>query len=141
MLFLCRLALLGGHDGTFHDIPWNPVMSSIAGYYQRAGVADLLIANSTADYFRIANTLVSDREASYLLRVRLLEAVDSNNNHIHSHSHHNLHTTSEQQSRPTPRPTSGQPPGQSQGQHLHDLASFIERIGRPWADLRNQYEL
>jgi len=137
-----RLALLGSHDGTFHDIPWNPVMSAIAGYYQRAGVANLLVANSTGDYFRIANTLVSDREASYLLRVRLLEAVDNNNNshihsHSHSHSHHNNHhTTKEQEFRPR------QPAGPTQqGQYLHDFASFIERIGRPWADLRNQYEL
>ena len=66
------------------------------------------------------------REASYLLRVRLLEAVDNSHSHGHSHGAQQEHRQGQ---------------GQGQGQQLHDLASFIERIGRPWADLRYQHEL
>ena len=66
--------------------------------------------------------------------MRLLEAVDnSHNNNIHSHTAHDQ----AQQQRPGP----GQAQGHVPGPHLHDLASFIERIGRPWADLRYQHEL
>ncbi|KAJ1440150.1 hypothetical protein B484DRAFT_415662 [Ochromonadaceae sp. CCMP2298] len=60
------------------DLPWAPAVSAVAGFYRQCGLDAHFVANSTAQYFRLATQLAEDREAAYALRVRLLEAVDGN---------------------------------------------------------------
>ena len=58
------------------NIPWNPTLSPLAGYFKRIGMSEQLVANSSNDYFNIASRLAKDREYAYHIRVKLLEAVD-----------------------------------------------------------------
>ena len=107
------------------DVPWAPAVNVIEGYYRRMGVDGMLVANGTAEYFGIVSALLTDREAAYLLRVRLLEAVDGVTSSATSSSASSAGTTTSLHD--------------VAGDGLNDLASFIEKTGRPWADLRNQY--
>lgn len=43
------------------DLPYFPSVSSVNGFYYSIGMAEHFIANSTAEYFQLANTLATDR--------------------------------------------------------------------------------
>ena len=58
-------------------MPWLPSSSNIAGFYERVGLADSLVASSTSHYFSIASSLAIDRELAYRLRVAILDAIDA----------------------------------------------------------------
>ena len=58
------------------DIPWNPSVSSLSGFYERVGLKNLLVANSTSNYAHIASIIAMDKEIAYDVRIKLLEIVD-----------------------------------------------------------------
>jgi len=60
-----------------YDLPYAPATSAICGYYDTIGLSEYFVANSTNGYFELASNLATNREFAYSLRVRLLEAVDS----------------------------------------------------------------
>jgi hypothetical protein len=62
----------GGADGP----AWLPSLSALAGFYRRHNLSEL-IADSPLHYATLAAQLAKDREFSYGLRVRLLEALDA----------------------------------------------------------------
>lgn len=43
------------------DIPWIPSISSVAGYFDSIGFGNILVANTTVDYYRLAVNLVQNR--------------------------------------------------------------------------------
>ena len=43
------------------DLPYLPASSSICGYYDRIGLSAYFVANSTAGYFELAESLASNR--------------------------------------------------------------------------------
>lgn len=44
-----------------YDLPYAPAISAINGFYERISMGEYFIANGTAEYFRLASALVSDR--------------------------------------------------------------------------------
>lgn len=48
------------------DMPWNPSISAVAGFYESHGLQDYFVANSTADYFRLAVNLMTNRYSKQL---------------------------------------------------------------------------
>jgi hypothetical protein len=49
----------------YFDLPWAPAISAVAGYYTRCGLSEYFVANSTADYFRLASNLATNRYECY----------------------------------------------------------------------------
>ncbi len=64
------------------DVPWTRALSSVAGFFDRAGLGQHFVANSTAEYFQLATHLALHRESAYGLRVRILEAIDRDGRHF-----------------------------------------------------------
>mmetsp|Transcript_15708 Transcript_15708/g.26230 ORF Transcript_15708/g.26230 Transcript_15708/m.26230 type:complete len:287 (+) Transcript_15708:26-886(+) len=58
------------------DMPWQPAISAVAAFYSSVGLQQYFVANSSAEYFRLAVDLTTDREFAYGLRVKLLDAID-----------------------------------------------------------------
>jgi hypothetical protein len=61
------------------DLPWIPSMSHIAAFYDKLGLSELLVANTTQDYFTLASNILSNREFAYEIRVRVLDAIEESN--------------------------------------------------------------
>ena len=115
-----------------NDVPWQPTISTVAGFYKRSnpilGLENALVANDTAHYFRIAAEIALNREEGYRLRVNLLEAVDETPGVGFSLSNMDAGYS-----------TNGG------GCGIHDAActaglwDFVGRIGGPWALRREQF--
>lgn len=100
------------------DLPWIPSMSHVAAFYDRLGLANLLVANTTQDYFTLASNILSNREFAYEIRVKVLDAIED------STSQENPSTT-----------TTGHKCVED------DFLGFVHRIGSPWAHDRQTREI
>jgi hypothetical protein len=56
--------------------PWSPCVSPLGAFYDRVGLGNELVADSVAEYVAIAETIGTDREKAYDLRVRISDAID-----------------------------------------------------------------
>lgn len=56
--------------------PWSPCISPLGEFYNRVGLGNELVADSIAEYIAIAETVATDREKAYDLRVRISDAID-----------------------------------------------------------------
>ena len=43
------------------DLPYSPAVSAISGFYDRIGLGEYFVANSTAGYFELASQLATNR--------------------------------------------------------------------------------
>ena len=50
-----------------HQVPWTPSVSALCGFYQRAGLAQYFLANSTATYYHLAVKLALNRYVTWLV--------------------------------------------------------------------------
>jgi hypothetical protein len=118
------------------DIPWNPSLSSLSGFYERIGLKNLLVANSTSNYAQIASVIAIDKEIAYDIRIKLLEIVDEKfgydfnkkviddlheDNQNYEFSYNNITKFGNQLSTC------------KYGSCLEDLAIFLDKIGTPIA--------
>lgn len=118
------------------DIPWNPSLSSLSGFYERIGLKNLLVANSTSNYAQIASVIAIDKEIAYDIRIKLLEIVDEKfgydfnkkviddiheDNQNYEFSYNNITKFGNQLS------------SCKYGSCLEDLAIFLDKIGTPIA--------
>jgi len=104
---------------THFDIPWLPCVSSISGFYESVGLSEFFVANSTAVYSELAANLALDREFSYGLRVRVLDAVDSKQDSVDEGVKFGSESLQKWE-----------------GQE--DLYRALLSLGRPWAQQRDQ---
>ena len=58
------------------DVPWLTTQSVLTDFYKKNKLSDKLVANNTAEFVQLVQELVEDKEESYQLRVRLMEAMD-----------------------------------------------------------------
>lgn len=54
-----------------HYVPWSPSSSSLCGFYQRAGLSQYFLANSTAAYYHLAVKLALNRLVVILRCIRV----------------------------------------------------------------------
>jgi hypothetical protein len=133
-----------------HDVPWLPSTSQVAAFYRRSGLAADLVANSTTHYAQLAIRLLSNREFSYELRVRLLEALDYDAGRAdfvdadRSRRDDAADDADAAGARGDLRQAPGARRGASSGdssRHCedHDLARFLFRVGQPFATARQRF--
>lgn len=95
------------------DIPWKPSASTVAGFYERHGLSQL-VANNLSEYYTIASTIANERELGYHLRITILDAID--------------------------RSLSGAKDINSRDSSaVSQVWSFIESVGVPWAAYRADF--
>lgn len=97
----------------YSDVKWMLTISVASAFYDRVGLSDQLVANSTEQYCQIAADLVTNSEKSYNVRIKILEAVDNK-----QHDTNSKNNTSP-----------------------HDAYNFLYTVGVPWASLREESTL
>ena len=102
----------------YSDVKWMLTTSVATSFYDRVGLSDQLVANSTEQYCQIAADLVTNSEKSYNIRIKILEAVDDKQNDTSS-------VTSTKSCEPD-------------GVCPHDALNFFWKVGLPWSIIRKE---
>jgi hypothetical protein len=101
----------------YSDVKWMLTISIASAFYDKIGLSDQLVANSTEQYCQIAADLVTNSEKSYNVRIKILEAVDDKQSYDAS-----LNTNS----------------CEPDGICPHDALNFLYKVGLPWAIIRQE---
>ena len=93
-------------------VPWRPTVSALTGFYASIGLTHELSATSMNDYLVLATRLAVDSDLRYRLRIKILEAVDYENDDVE---------------------------GEDVATFTDGLWNFVHRIATPWSVVRTEY--
>ena len=121
------------------DVPWVPTVGALGAYYTRVGgksLTNLLVANSTSEYAKLAAALCSDSELSYDVRVKLLDALDTT---AQAHWKDTGSGAGEGEGggmRNTMRDSSSKNGNPDKNADMADIENAILRLAHPWLKIR-----